>query len=110
MKKIRMARNGTLRTLLFWGFLALLLTACTYAAGADATPALIDQGTLDKWSEGFRNWHYCPGHVIAANPGIEGFNEIQGTDCPTVYQVPGDDKWYMSFIGFDGRGLPVIRR
>ena len=104
MRKVRMARNGTLRTLLSWGFLALLLTVCAYAAGADATPALIDQATLDKWSEGFRNWHYRPEHVIAANPGIEGFNEIQGTDCPTVYQVPGDDKWCMSFIGFDGKG------
>lgn len=25
-------------------------------------------------------------------------------DVPTVYQLPGDDTWYMSFIGFDGKG------
>lgn len=25
-------------------------------------------------------------------------------DVPTVYQLPGDQKWYMTFIGLDGKG------
>lgn len=25
-------------------------------------------------------------------------------DVPTVYQISGDEKWYMTFIGFDGQG------
>ena len=26
------------------------------------------------------------------------------TDVPTVFQIPGDPKWYMSYVGFDGGG------
>ncbi|MCX6902073.1 MAG: hypothetical protein NTW03_01065 [Verrucomicrobia bacterium] len=29
---------------------------------------------------------------------------LLGTDVPTVYQIAGDPKWYMSFVGFDGKG------
>ena len=53
----------------------------------------IDQATLDQWSAKFRNWHYWPGHVIGPSPKIEGFDNILGTDVPTVYQIPGDPKW-----------------
>ena len=75
--------------------------AATLSAAGDAA---IDAATLDAWSAKFRNWHYWPDHVIPANPGIEGFPDIQGTDVPTVYQIPGNPKWYMTFIGFDGKG------
>jgi hypothetical protein len=54
MKKIRIAHNSALSTLLSWVLLALLLTVCAYAAGGDAMPALIEQATLDKWSEPFQ--------------------------------------------------------
>jgi predicted GH43/DUF377 family glycosyl hydrolase len=87
---------------------AILLAACVPLIAADvpasAGSAPIDRATLDAWSAKYRGWHYWPEHVIGANPGIEGFSDLQGTDCPTVYQIPGDPKWYLSFIGFDGKG------
>ena len=35
-------------------------------------------------------------------PEISGWENIIMTDVPTVYQIPGDKKYYMSFVGFDG--------
>lgn len=64
----------------------------------------ISSDTITQWSAPYRNWHYYPDHVISGNPGIPGFENVEKTDVPTVYQLPGDDKWYMSFIGFDGMG------
>ena len=66
-------------------------------------PAEIDAETLAAWSAPYRNWHYHPDHVIPANPNIAGYN-ISLTDVPTVFQIPGDPKWYMTFVGFDGGG------
>ena len=44
------------------------------------------------------------------SPKIPGHEEFQNTDVPCVYQLPGQpDKWYMSFIGFDGQGYNVVR-
>ena len=57
-----------------------------------------------QWSETFRNWTYHPDLVIPPKPDIPGYADIQLTDVPTVYQIPGDDHYYMSFIGFDGKG------
>jgi predicted GH43/DUF377 family glycosyl hydrolase len=64
----------------------------------------IDSATIDQWSAPYRGWHYWPEHVVPAKPDIPGHNDMIGTDVPTVYQVPGDNKWYMSFVGFNGRG------
>jgi len=78
--------------------------------GADLTNATpnpcqsVDAETLAQWSAPFRNWHYWPTHVIPANPPLPGATNILGTDIPTVYQIPGDSKWYMSFVAFDGKG------
>jgi hypothetical protein len=67
--------------------------------------AAIDQATLDQWSAPFRGWHYWPEHVIASEPKIPGHEDFHSTDCPCVYQIPGhEDRWYMSFIGFNGQG------
>ncbi len=62
------------------------------------------QDAVEKWSKEFMGWYYWPNHVIPSDPHIERFAGIEGTDVPTVYQLPGDDRWYMSFIGFDGKG------
>lgn len=75
------------------------LSSCLFSA-----PEPIDRATVDAWSTRFRGWHYRPEHVISAAPMIPGFEDVQATDVPTVYRLPGDDAWYMSFIGFDGRG------
>lgn len=64
----------------------------------------IDSETIKKWSSAFRGWHYLPNHVVPPNPKIEGFEKIRMTDVPTVFQIKGDEKWYMTFIGFDGEG------
>jgi predicted GH43/DUF377 family glycosyl hydrolase len=66
---------------------------------------VIDQNTMsEKWSEPYRNWFYYPDHVVPPQPIIPGFENIKMTDVPTVFQIEGDIKWYMSFIGFDGSG------
>lgn len=81
--------------------LALFLTAgALHAAG----PQGIDAPTLAKWTAPYRGWHYHPDHVIPAKPGIEGYGDVKMTDVPTVFQLPDDPKWYLSFIGFDGMG------
>ena len=66
--------------------------------------AAIDAATLDAWSAPYRNWHYWPDHVIPAEPRVPGLEQFVNTDVPCVYQLPGDDRFYMSFIAFDGRG------
>jgi len=84
------------------------LSACVLSAHGAPDPAQevapIDRATLDLWSAKFRNWTYWPDHVIPAAPMMAGFEDIQATDCPTIYQLPGDATWYMSFIGFNGQG------
>ncbi|EDY84746.1 hypothetical protein VDG1235_4379 [Verrucomicrobiia bacterium DG1235] len=57
-----------------------------------------------RWSEKFRNWHYYPDHVIPSSPEIEGVEGVHMTDVPTIFQLPGDPLYYMSFLGYDGRG------
>ena len=85
--------------------LTLLAVSTLFAAEPDATqPAGIDVDTAKQWSAPYRNWHYYPDHVIPEKPAIKGFEGITSTDVPTVYQLPDDKKWYMTFIGFDGKG------
>jgi len=74
-------------------------------AAAAATPEVIDRAALDQWSAPYRGWHYWPEHVIPAEPRIPGHEKFHSTDAPCVYQLPGQpDKWFMSFIGFNGQG------
>ena len=87
----------------------VLSVAMISVATASAKPpsnqaATIDSKTVKKWSAPYRNWHYYPDHVIAPKPNIKGFEDVHKTDVPTVFQIPGDKKWYMTFIGFDGKG------
>ena len=64
----------------------------------------IDAATVSQWSAPFRGWSYWPTHVIPESPPLPGATNILGTDVPTVFQIPGDDKWYLSFVAFDGVG------
>ena len=80
---------------------AMLPSAQSRAAEASAA---INPETVKRWSKPYRGWHYHPDHVIGAKPDIKGFEDIRMTDVPTVFQLPGDSKWYMTFIGFDGKG------
>lgn len=86
---------------------AAIMSFSATSRGADATnieSVVIDATTLESWSTPFRNWHYWPKHVIPPSPELPGATNILGTDVPTIYQIPGDEKYYMSFIAFDGTG------
>jgi len=83
--------------------LIALLFASVPASGAEEATT-IDETTVKKWSAPFRGWHYHPDHVIPAKPNIKGFENVHMTDVPTIFRIPGDKKWYMMFIGFDGKG------
>lgn len=87
-------------------FAASLLVPLGLLQAAEPTVTVgIDRETMDKWSAPYRGWHYWPDHVIAAEPRIPGYEEFRSTDCPCVYQLPGQrDKWFMSFIAFNGKG------
>jgi predicted GH43/DUF377 family glycosyl hydrolase len=84
--------------------LPVLCLGCQTRDGGPEDRAEMDEITIRKWSEPFRNWHYYPDLIIPANPGIEGFEDVKMTDVPTVFQVKGSDRWLMTFIGFDGMG------
>ncbi|KAL7430734.1 hypothetical protein ACHAXM_002333 [Skeletonema potamos] len=77
-----------------------------YEGGLHCIPrsALISSELTKQWSKKYRGWHYHDGHVIPPNPIIVGHEGIQMTDVPTVFQLRGDETFYMSFIGFDGVG------
>ncbi|HEX2947999.1 MAG TPA: hypothetical protein VHV83_00255 [Armatimonadota bacterium] len=65
---------------------------------------VIDDETMRLWSTPYRNWFYHPEYVIPPSIRISGYTAFSGYDVPTVFQIPGDDSWYMTFIGFDGTG------
>jgi len=85
-------------------FLLIALPAFPASAEGDTAQAL-DRQTLDQWAAPYRGWHYYPEHVIPSRPNIPGFEDFHSTDVPCVYQIPErPDRWYMSFIAFNGRG------
>jgi len=92
--KIRMIAMFMLMTALSAGIAS--------AQSTDQSP--VTEKEADAWSAKFRGWRYWPDHVIPASPGVEGYQDVGATDCPCVYQLPGDPTWYMSYIGFDGKG------
>ncbi|KAL7520947.1 hypothetical protein ACHAWX_005640 [Stephanocyclus meneghinianus] len=66
---------------------------------------LLSSQTVHQWSKKYRGWFHHPRHIIPNNPQIpvvSGWENIIMTDVPTVYQIPGDKKYYISFVGFDG--------
>lgn len=92
--------------LLFFSFLFINHKGNSQNPGDNVSgkSAEIDDTAVKEWSEPYRNWHYRPDLVIPAKPGIEGFEDVYMTDVPTVFQLPGNPEWYMSFIGYDGKG------
>ena len=91
-------------TVVKWALTGLLAALTTLHAAETTAAQPIDRETLDKWSAPYRGWHYQPDHVISADPRIPGHEDFKNTDVPCIYQLPGDPKWYMSFIGFNGKG------
>ncbi|MFW5693478.1 MAG: hypothetical protein ACOCWL_04620 [Thermoguttaceae bacterium] len=80
----------------------LLAAPAMAQTGADSS---IDRETLDRWSAPYRGWHYHAEHVVSADLKIPGHEDFRSFDVPTVYQLPGrSDRWYMSYIGFNGQG------
>src|SRR5512139_4311253 len=83
--------------------LVLLALVVQMARAAESPP--IDRETLDRLCAPYRGWHYWPDPIIPSLPKVPGHEAFHNTDCPCVYQLPGQpDKWYMSFIAFNGDG------
>ncbi|MBK8505750.1 MAG: hypothetical protein IPL46_28260 [Saprospiraceae bacterium] len=89
-------------------FLFLWFSICLVSFISCDTPGQqelpIDEKTMAKWSEPYRNWYYYSDHVVPPRPNIVGFEDVKMTDVPTIFQIAGNAKWYMTFIGFDGTG------
>jgi predicted GH43/DUF377 family glycosyl hydrolase len=72
---------------------------------AQETIQPIDAETLYQWSSPYRGWNYYPDAVIPSDFKIPGLEDFHSYDVPCVYQLEGKpDIWYMSFIGFNGKG------
>lgn len=82
----------------------MILMERRYEAGIHviSRAKLLSTESVRKWSQKYRNWIHHPNHVIHSNPEISGYNNVTMTDVPTIYQLPGDTNYYMSFVGFDG--------
>ena len=95
-----------MRTMTRFTLVVFLLLSLPMASAAEPGGTMsIDRQTLDAWSAPYRGWYYFPEHVIPAEPRIPGHEAFHNTDCPCVYQLPGQpDKWLMSFIAFNGQG------
>jgi predicted GH43/DUF377 family glycosyl hydrolase len=101
--------NRTIKPLLWLCALGLGLAVRSLCVGAPTTDlrdpgASIDSKTLRQWSKPYRTWTRWPEHVIPRNVRVGEITNLLCTDAPTVYQIPGSNKWYMSFVGFDGKG------
>jgi hypothetical protein len=82
-----------------------LLGGLTILAAPPPDAEAIPTQTIEQWAAPYLNWHYWPDHVLTAEPKVPGHEEFRNTDVPCVYQLPGQpEKWFMSFIGFNGRG------
>ena len=79
----------------------LVITAFGITSAAGSDQYNIDRDALESWSAKFRNWHYYGTLVIPPSPN-DGLN-FQLTDCPLIYRID-DNKWYMWYLGYDGRG------
>jgi len=83
------------------GIVGALALAAQIATAAEETK--IDDATLKSWSAPYRGWHYWRDPVVPEKPNVPGLEKFHNSDCPCVYQLPGQpDKWYMSFIAFNG--------
>lgn len=81
----------------------MILMGKSYSSGKHSfrRKTLISSYSVRQWSKKYRGWQHHLTHIIKPNPGYDG---ITMTDVPTIYQLPDDDNFYMSFIGFDGNG------
>jgi len=88
----------------------MILMEKSYSSGKYSFPreSLISSQLVHEWSKKYRGWQHHESHVIKPNPMIPSYETIRMTDVPTVYQIPEDDKFYMSFIGYDGIGYQTF--
>ncbi len=83
-------------------------TGTNAAVPAAHSSTEVSSQDLAAWSAPFRNWHYWPDHVIPASPEVPGISNILGTDVPMVFQIPGDSKYHISFVAFEGSGYQSV--
>ncbi|KAL7547710.1 hypothetical protein ACHAWF_010986 [Thalassiosira exigua] len=103
---IHMRLNPDHLTVLVPNDTTMVLMDTHYGGGRYCFPrqSLVSSHIVRKWSMKYRGWKHHPTHVIKPNPTIPGFEEIQMTDVPTIFQLSGSDLYFMSFVGFDGSG------
>jgi predicted GH43/DUF377 family glycosyl hydrolase len=78
---------------------------CAHAQQSTESTQPIDATTMAQWSAPYRGWTYYPEPVIPSDYKIAGAEDFHSYDVPCVYQIAGKpDVWYMSFIGFNGKG------
>ena len=106
-------KHGTIEVKLDSKHLRLVVPKCTsmvlmekvYEPGSHSIPrkTLLSLESVRQWSQKYRHGVHQPKHVILANPEIPGCGDIEMTDVPTIYQLPGNaSTYYMSFVGFNG--------
>ncbi|HEY5583034.1 MAG TPA: hypothetical protein VIK78_00910 [Ruminiclostridium sp.] len=66
----------------------------------------IDSGIINKWSSKFHGWYHYPEHLISTQ--LADGMEFKSVDCPLVFQIEGDNKWYMFYTGFEGVGYQTM--
>jgi predicted GH43/DUF377 family glycosyl hydrolase len=89
--------------ILVFGIAFLIYHANAQQAKESAQP--IDSETMKQWSAPYRGWTYYPAPVIPSDYKIPGAENFHSYDVPCVYQTADNpDVWYMSFIGFNGKG------
>jgi hypothetical protein len=68
-------------------------------------PSVLDEATIGNWSSPYRNWFYYPDPIIPSDLKVPGHEDFHRFDVPTIFQLEEyPDKWFMSFIGFNGKG------
>jgi hypothetical protein len=89
---------------------SMVLMDEVYTGGDHLFPrkSLISSHDTHVWSKKYRGWTHHPTHVIKSCPNIPGYEGIVMTDVPTVYQLPDNNLFYMSFVGFDGSGYQTF--
>jgi hypothetical protein len=64
----------------------------------------VDSATVAEWTLPYLGWHYYPEPVIPSDYKIAGHEDFKNFDVPMIYQIEDDNRWFMSFIGFNGKG------
>ncbi|MDR1496882.1 MAG: hypothetical protein LBS59_00495 [Puniceicoccales bacterium] len=99
------AKKSIVKKCLFLACCMTLFLCRVDAQQTQESTSPIDAETMRKWGAPYRGWNYYPEPIIPANYKIPGAEKFHSYDVPCVFQLPDKpDVWYLSFIGFNGKG------